>query len=251
MFVFQEPDTTELSGEYIETAFSADEEHALEYELQETFDPVDAAEADAVATALENSTPVSQGNWKLDLIPGEFVTNGGTKIKCCQINGAAVNVKIAPAFLDMRAAAEKDGIKITISSAFRSPYDSISAKSESGVKVSASSQQYLYDLYLAGKGNLAAKPGGSNHGNGIGLDLNAGGKSKGRFINVIKDNYIWLVKNSWKYGFIRSVAAEEWHYDYLPDLAKKGPYGKLPAADTGSVKTKFYKDWGLDTITIA
>lgn len=250
MFVFQESDTTGLANEYTETAFSADEELALEYELQESFDPVDAAEADAVATALENSTPVNQGNWKLDLIPGEFVTNGGTKIKCCQINGAAVNVKIAPAFLDMRAAAEKDGIKITISSAFRSPYDSINAKSESGVKVSASSQQYLYDLYLAGKGNLAAKPGGSNHGNGIGLDLNAGGKSKGRFINVIKDNYIWLVKNSWKYGFIRSVAAEEWHYDYLPDLAKKGPYGKLSAADTGSVKTKFYKDWGLDNLTI-
>jgi LAS superfamily LD-carboxypeptidase LdcB len=250
MFVFQEPDTMQISSEYVEGVFSGDEEAALEYEAQEEFDEAGAADAAAVVKTLESAEVVNNGNWKLDLIPGEFVTNGGTKIKCCQINGAAVNVKIAPAFLDMRAAAEKDGIKITISSAFRSPYDSISAKSESGVKVSASSQQYLYDLYLAGKGNLAAKPGGSNHGNGIGLDLNAGGKSKGRFINVIKDNYIWLVKNSWKYGFIRSVAAEEWHYDYLPDLAKKGPYGKLSAADTGSVKTKFYKDWGLDNLTI-
>ncbi len=253
MFFFQKEDLTELSDEYTETGFAGNEEEALEYEAQEEYDQEGAADAESVVKSLESAEVVNNGNWKLDLIPGEFVTNGGSKIKCCQINGAAVNVKIAPAFLDMRAAAEKDGIKITISSAFRSPYDSINAKSESGVKVSASSQQYLYDGYIAGKPgfNLAAKPGGSNHGNGIGLDLNAGGKSKGRFINVNRTVYTWLVKNSWKYGFIRSVAAEEWHYDYLPDLAKKGPYGKLPAADTGSVKTKFYKDWGLDTITIA
>jgi len=250
-FILEAEDTTGLDNEYTENVFAGNEEEALEYEAQEEFDQEGAADAESVVKSLESAEVVNNGNWKLDLIPGEFVTNGGSKIKCCQINGAAVNVKIAPAFLDMRAAAEKDGIKITISSAFRSPYDSINAKSESGVKVSASSQQHLYDLYLAGKGNLAAKPGGSNHGNGIGLDLNAGGKSKGRFINVNRNVYTWLVKNSWKYGFIRSVAAEEWHYDYLPDLAKKGPYGKLPAADTGSVKTKFYKDWGLDTITIA
>ena len=251
MFIFQEQDTTGLTNEYVETSFSGDEEVALEYELQEEYDAAGAADAEAVVRSLESSETVNHGNWKLDLIPGEFVTNGGSKIKCCQIDGAAVNVKIAPAFLDMRAAAQKDGIKIKINSAFRSPYDSINAKSESGVKVSASSQKQLYDSYLAGKGNLAAKPGGSNHGNGIGLDLNTGGKSKGRFINVDKKIYTWLVRNSWKYGFIRAVAGEEWHYDYLPDLAKKGPYGKLPAADTGAVSTKFYKDWGLDSITIA
>ena len=250
-FILEEEDTTGIDNEYTENTFAGNEEEALEYEEQEEYDQEGAADAESVVKSLESAEVVNNGNWKLDLIPGEFVTNGGSKIKCCQINGAAVNIKIAPAFLDMRAAAEKDGVKITISSAFRSPYDSINAKSESGVKVSASSQQHLYDLYLAGKGNLAAKPGGSNHGNGIGLDLNAGGKSKGRFINVNRTVYTWLVKNSWKYGFIRSVAAEEWHYDYLPDLAKKGPYGKLSATDTGSVKTKFYKDWGLDTITIA
>jgi hypothetical protein len=251
MFVFQEEDTTGLNNEYTENVFEGDEEVALEYELQETFNEADAAEANSVATSLESSETVNHGNWTLDLIPGSFVTNGGVKIQCCQIDGSAVNVKIAPSYLDMRAAAAKDGVKLKISSAFRSPYDSINAKSSSGVTVKASSQQHLYDLYLAGKGNLAAKPKASNHGNGIGLDLNAGGKSSGRFINVNKEVYIWLVKNSWRYGFIRAVAGEEWHYDYLPDLAKKGPYGKLPSADLGKTTTKFYKDWGLDNLKIS
>jgi len=242
----------ELDPEYQESPISIAEEQALVLESQETFNAADGALADSVAASLENSTPVSQGNWKLDLIPGEFVTNGGTKIKCCQIDGAVVNVKIAPAYLDMRAAAAADGISIKIGSGFRSPYDSISGKSESGVSISASSQKYLYDGWKSGKSgfNEAAKPGGSNHGNGIGLDLNTGGKSSGRFINVDRKIYTWLVKNSWRYGFIRAVAGEEWHYDYLPDLAKNGPYGKLPATDTGSVKTKFYKDWGLDNLSI-
>lgn len=251
MFVFQEEDTTLLTNEYTETAFAGDEEVALEYEAQEEFDEAGAADAAEVVKSLESAETVNHGNWKLDLIPGEFVTNGGSKIKCCQIDGAIVNVKIAPSYLDMREAAAKEGVKLKISSGFRSPYDAISGKSESGVAIRASSQKQLYDSYLAGKGNLAAKPGSSNHGNGIGLDLNTGGKSSGRFINVDKKIYSWLVKNSWKYGFIRAVAGEEWHYDYLPDLAKKGPYGKLSAADTGSTKTKFYKDWGLDNITIA
>lgn len=237
-----------LDEEFTEGGFAGEEEGHIEYEsMEEGPTPERAAEAASMVEQLENSTPVNAGNWKLDLIPGTFVTNGGVKIQCCQINGSAVNVKIAGAWLDMVAAAKKDGITLSIGSGFRSPYDSINTKSESGVKVSASSQKSLYDAYLAGRGNLAAKPGNSNHGNGIGLDTNAGGKSKGRFINVNKPVYIWLVKNSWRFGFVRAVTNEEWHFDYLPDLAKKGPYGRIAGTDAN----KFYSEWGLDKLTIA
>lgn len=240
----------EFDPEYQESLISIEEAQALILESQEAFNDADNAQANSDSAALENSIPISQGNWKLDLIPDEYVTNGGIKIKCCQIDEKVVNVKIAPPYLDMKAAAARDGVTLVIISGFRSPYDTISGKSEAGVPVSASSQKYLYDLYLAGKGNLAAPPGGSNHGYGIGLDLNTGGKSSGRFINVDREIYTWLVKNSWRYGFIRAVAKEEWHYDYLPNLAKKGPYGKLPASDLGALDTKFYKDWGLDNLSI-
>lgn len=240
----------EFDPEYQESSISIEEAQALILESQEAFNDADNAQANSDSAALENSIPISQGNWKLDLIPGEFVTNGGIKIKCCQIDGKVVNVKIAPPYLDMKAAAARDGVTLVIGSGFRSPYDTISGKSEAGVSVSASSQKALYDLYLSGKGNLAAPPGGSNHGYGIGLDLNTGGKSSGRLINVDREIYTWLVKNSWRYGFIRGVAKEEWHYDYLPNLAKKGPYGKLPASDLGALDTKFYKAWGLDNLSI-
>ena len=234
--------------EFSEGGFAGSEEMGIEFEAMEEAPSAErAAEAASVVEQLENSEPINVGNHKLDTIPGTFVTNGGTKIQCCQINGAPVNVKIAGAWLDMVDAAKKDGITLSIGSGFRSPYDSINTKSSSGVKVSASSQQSLYDSYLAGKGNLAAKPGNSNHGNGIGVDTNAGGKSKGRFLNVNQKVYTWLVKNSWKYGFVRAVRNEEWHFDYLPDLAKKGPYGRIAGTDAN----KFYSDWGLDKLTIA
>ena len=99
--------------------------------------------------------------------------------------------------------------------------------------------------------NLAAKPGSSNHGNGIALDLNTGGSSDGRFMGVDKEIYSWLVKNSWKFGFIRTVAKEEWHFDYLPDKAKNGPYAALTKyqKDEGTVRHKFYSKWGLDSLT--
>ena len=157
----------------------------------------------------------------------------------------------------MSAAAKKDGITLKVNSGFRSPYDSINTTSKSGQKVRASSQQYLYDGWIAKKPgfNLAAKPGESPHGYGIGLDINAGGKSEGRYINVNEKVYEWLVKNSWRFGFVRTVKTEEWHYDYRPDIAAKGPYAKLPAKDLGRVDTKFYNKkkngspWGLDELS--
>ena len=232
-------DEVENPDPYEETGFLGQEE-SLSLELE----GISQADPAVVSTANEiNKTPyVPSGKHKLDLVPGNYRTNGGDKIQICCIDGKPVNVKIADAYLDMYEAAKSDGVILSINSAFRSPYDSINATSESGKKVSASSQQYLYDGWIAKKPgfNLAAAPGGSNHGWGIGLDLNAGGKSSGRYIGVDTAIYTWLVKNSWRFGFIRAVASEEWHYDYLPDLAKKGPYGKLSAKDTGSTDTKFY-----------
>ena len=255
-------DDVENPDPYEESKFSGPEQEELRLEGIEPIDPVAAKAADEI-----NKTPyVPSGKHKLDLLPppvgsSGYTTNGGDKIQLCCINGKPVNVLIADAYLDMAAAALADGIKLVVNSGFRSPYDPIKAKSAAGTTVTAQSQQELWDLYQAGKGNNAAKPPGSNHGNGIGLDLNAGGASSGRYLKTnkeLEDNYTWLVKNSWKFGFIRAVANEEWHFDYLPELAKKGPYGhpRLSAKDTGAVSTKFYnkkkdgKPWGLDELTI-
>jgi hypothetical protein len=235
----------ELDDEFSEGEFEGIEEIPGDSEIDD--------EVSQASDTFEKTTSYTpSGKYDLDLIPGTYLDNNKNSIELCAINGQLVNVKIAEQYLQMRDAAKTAGINLTISSAFRSPYDTINTKSKSGAPVSASSQQTLYNKYLAGTGNLAAKPGYSNHGSGIGLDLNAGGTSKKRFSGVNKDIYIWLVKNSWKFGFVRAVNSEEWHFDYLPDHAKLGPYGKLnggnPQKDTNSVKTKFYAQYGLDNL---
>lgn len=277
-----EIDPDNIFTDEIETFIQEDDEFTEsdfigEQEASEQIDPFKAKEDAAVLEQVESAASsgagielpdktIERGSWDLVPIPGDFSVNkGGGRIKCVVIDGAIVNMSFAAAYLDMQAAAKKEGIDISINSGFRSPYDSIKTSAKSGYKdgkkvsnpvANASSQQYLYNQYLCCGGNLAAKPGESPHGNGIALDINVGGKSKGRYINVNEKKYEWMVKNSWRFGFVRTVANEEWHFDYRPDIAAKGPYAKLPAKDTGAVTTKFYnkkKDgsyWGLDEIKI-
>lgn len=64
-----------------------------------------------------------------------------------------------------------------------------------------------------------APPGLSNHGTGVAIDLNTGSGNKAKNNPV----YHWLAKNSWKYGFVRGVSSEEWHYEYLVGLGKPAP----------------------------
>jgi LAS superfamily LD-carboxypeptidase LdcB len=189
-------------------------------------------------------SPVTEHD--LDMIPGSYVDNNGNKIQLCQIDGKPINISIADDYLNMREDAAKVGINLKIQSGFRSPYDTINTNSKSGVKVSASSQQQLYQAYLDGKGNLAAQPGKSNHGNGIGLDLSTGSRKAASNGPLNTKVYDWLVKNSWRYGFIRTVSTEEWHFDYLPSISKIGPYAKLNSSKRDS--NRFYSDLGLDKL---
>lgn len=83
------------------------------------------------------------------------------------------------------------------------------------------SQQVLFDLFRSGRGNLAAKPGTSNHQHGQAFDLN----TRGFDGNPIYD---WMKKNAPKLGFIRTVNKEHWHWEYLPEeaaaIAKNGGF---------------------------
>lgn len=209
--------------------------------------PADTSQTPGATSSNPTETqPPVETKHKLDLIPGSYVDNSGNKIQLCQIDGKPVNINIADSYLDMKEAAAKAGISLKIQSGFRSPYDPINATSESGVKVSASSQQQLYQAYLDGKGNLAAKPGTSNHGNGIGLDLSTGSRKAASNGPLNTKTYDWLIKNSWRYKFVRAVATEEWHFDYKPSVASNGPYAVLTSSKRDS--NRFYADLGLDKL---
>jgi hypothetical protein len=240
-FIFSGGTFTE-GEEFTEREFQGEEESEL------TIPPEDQRLYETESNQINNSpTPISEGNYNIDFIEGSYVDNQGNDIEVCQIDGSAINVKVVGKYLDMKEAARSDGILLSVNSGFRSPINTINTKSNNGVLVRASSQKYLYDNWVARKPgfNLAAKPYTSKHGNGISLDLNTGSRTK----NTLNESlYSWLIKNSWKYGFVRSVRSEEWHFDYLPNLinsSQGGPYSKLAANDSNL----FFSDLGLDRLS--
>jgi len=114
----------------------------------------------------------------------------GRATEFVNFNGYLVMKEVAIYVKIMIDAAAEEGTILAVTSGFRT----------------WKKQQDLYKIYLAG-GNLAAKAGNSNHQNGIAVDFDA----------HTGDNYEWMVKNAWKYGFIRSTPRERWHWEYWGD----------------------------------
>ena len=144
-----------------------------------------------------------------------------------KVGGKPTARATAHAFLKMQAAAEKAGVTLTISSAFRSMKE----------------QQYFYNCYLSkacNGGHLAAKPGNSPHQNGRALDL-------------ASTDFPWLTSNAHRFGFAKTVPSERWHFEFsgadpggpcsggaapkAPAQAPEAPADPASANDPGSVPT--------------
>lgn len=117
----------------------------------------------------------------------------------------------ASPFLKMKNGAAAAGIELAINSGFRSYPE----------------QKMLwvgFQKRLPGF-NLAAKPGNSNHQNGIALDISVRGADG-------NETYEWLKQHAPAFGFVRTVNAEPWHWEYDPDRAQlavqNGTY-KIPS----------------------
>jgi LAS superfamily LD-carboxypeptidase LdcB len=93
----------------------------------------------------------------------------------------------------MKAAARTAGIDLQLEDGYRNYAE----------------QQRLYDLYQSGRGNLAARPGESDHGWGLSVDINTADQG----------TYQWLVKHAGEYGFVNDVPSERWHWTYKPSQA--------------------------------
>ncbi len=185
---------------------------------------------------------------------GKKIGNEDTVI----FQGVLISRKIAPSLVTMFEAAKKDGIKLGVSSGFRTNEDQVvNNRRKSG-------QNRLYDIWthtgdntklpgkkhytysghkrnnppFSTKGNLAAVPGTSNHQNGIAVDLNTGAKSG-------SPEYEWLVANGWKYGFIRAVKKERWHYEYRPG---ERMFSKVPLEHNTYVKAAGKKENTWDNL---
>jgi hypothetical protein len=139
---------------------------------------------------------------------GQFI---GAKVlvEIVGMGGEAEQITLASleSYLKLKDAAAAKNLTLGIESAFRT----------------FARQEQLFKLFQAGQGNLAAKPGASNHQHGQAFDLNTRG-----FDTPL---YLWLTKNGPKLGFIRTVSKEHWHWEYRPaeaaQLAAQGKF-KLP-----------------------
>jgi LAS superfamily LD-carboxypeptidase LdcB len=118
-------------------------------------------------------------------------------IKVVEVGRAEVEVHTAKAFRAMARAASRDGIDLRIRSGFRS----------------FKKQAALYRRYRKGEGNLAARPGFSNHESGRALDL---------YITDYRV-YAWLERHAATYGFHRTVPGEAWHWEYEPGTERPEP----------------------------
>lgn len=123
------------------------------------------------------------------------------ELEVTEVDGVRVEVGTAAAFVAMRDAAGEDGVYLQVWSGFRS-HDH---------------QARLYDDWMAGVSNPAARPGYSNHPSGRALDIN--------LLGVPPETFAWLVKNASRFGFRRTVAKEPWHWEYSPRraVARRAP----------------------------
>lgn len=101
------------------------------------------------------------------------------------------------------AAAAESGHAVRINSAFRTYAE----------------QRELWTAYLNGDGPRAARPGLSNHQNGVAFDINTR--------SFTSPLYLWMTENAPRYGFIRTVGGEHWHWEYRPADASAHGY-KMP-----------------------
>lgn len=201
----------------------------------------------------------------LESIPGSTAKNNrGDVPDLVVIDDQPVVRETGLAYLAMKQEAAKVGITLKIVSGFRPAFGTnFSSLTSKGRTINITTQEALrrdksrWKGYERDKYNsdddfvfrapasaynpATAPPGLSNHGSGIAIDLNTGGRDN--FSPLNSPIYVWLVQNSHRFGFIRTVGSEEWHYEYLPQLAKNGPYAKIDGTDTN----KFYSDLSLST----
>ncbi|MEI2651962.1 MAG: M15 family metallopeptidase [Microthrixaceae bacterium] len=94
----------------------------------------------------------------------------------------------ASAFTKLSAAAEADGVTIGVTDSYRS-YDA---------QVDVANRKGLYS-----QGGLAAKPGTSDHGLGLALDLDLDTKALS-----------WMRANAGRFGFVEDTPRESWHWKF-------------------------------------
>ena len=130
--------------------------------------------------------------------------------------GHVLEVSAARAFISMRAAAAKDGIRLWVNTAFRSMHH----QTRLWLAYRGAVENWEASGRLGKKPPLVAQPGFSTHQLGLSVDINrAAGDDPGtKEADSPADQ--WLRVRAHEYGFVNDVVSEPWHWTYLPEQAK-------------------------------
>lgn len=107
-------------------------------------------------------------------------------------DGFFLEATAARAFNALNDVMTQHGLPLAVNSAFRD-YEA---------------QERLYQRYVAGIGNLAARPGYSNHQQGLSVDIAQIGTDRN------SARYRFLQEVGEAFGFYNDVASEPWHWTY-------------------------------------
>jgi hypothetical protein len=152
--------------------------------------------------------PYSGGQTPISGKPSGKITSIGS--------GHSLDSSAADSFMKMRQEAAKQGVNLTLTSSYRS----------------REKQEYLYNLYLQGKGNLAARPGSSLHEKGLAID--------------VASDISWVQKYGPKFGWINTGMSfsqkEPWHFDFKgsvsPSSTQSTQEEKTPPAIQRSTESR-------------
>lgn len=255
----------------------------LKTELSKDIVTVTVEKIVSFSTTGESEFPMDPS---IDLIPQALIANKEKQIQCAIISGVSaqpMRTDVATAMAAMIKAAKADGVNLAINSGFRPAFPAGwpnkksgggSAVTSKGVTVSLCDQYSLRtQSRWRGGGTMTeeqrlgegaskfdpatARPNSSQHGNGVAVDLNTGGfphYPANPFIAGGK-NMSWLNENAHRFGFIRAVSSEAWHWEYYPPNkpnvegkhSNMGPYAIVPKSNSnwGPYNTDNWKSKGL------
>ncbi len=143
------------------------------------------------------------------------------------IHGARILLETVPKVTPLLNASIKDKCPVTISVGIRTYLKQFLIRKANVIDktkiedkeylLNQPSWQYVNNKYVAYFSPLAAKPGYSKHQNGTAIDFNLTN-------NPIQ--YKWMIENAIKFGWIRNIPSEIWHYEYFPNI--KDAYHFIP-----------------------
>lgn len=121
---------------------------------------------------------------------------------------AEVIDRMVPVVKRILRAAKRDSVDLKVTNGYRTFAQQLIIRSK---HVRGKQKQLDLSYLLYAHPSLfypaTGKPGHSKHQNGIAYDF-----------NVINDDiaYAWMVNNAFRFGFVRTVPSERWHWEYLP-----------------------------------